>query len=1721
MADLNAWGDTVAERPAPSGGVPEASTGSTSGWGDDQSAPLAGSIKYGSQVPPEQAAKVLKLQSQTGLPTDIIHRNLEEVDNLSKTQVDPVELQKQSPNLASWIAENYLHYSIAGPDLYNLHSIEGLAKDVGAGIYRGSLEMQRSALGLKSLFGMEEPEDAGKVAEIERKVAGAQSSEAPSIYGTVAEQAPIMAAATGAGGAAALLGGAGVGAAGVATAASVARGALFGASTAGGAYLDYQKLRDENNQPLDPQLNRGAALTTGIINSILQEKVFSNIAEKVPAFQSLIPDGMKAMLQSPTMRAAIGNYLLKIGETSAGQGGVSWITSMAKSGGGELAKMVSDGSIHNMSPGAILSTIFNPEAIKQAAKEAKSGIATGAAMGAGFSAYDFAKNYSDIVQATDSAKSYEDIGNRIQNLKMLEHSPEKTEEVIKRIVGGPEGDGPNRNTYVPIRDFNEHYQGKDVDPREAFRAITGSYDGYDESSRTGADLQIPTEKYLTTIGVVPEDNKALSQSMRTDPAAMNAQEAEKAAELIKKARGEAQEQPPEERIKDAMVVPQPLPAAETEPITPAQEKPSGPPEQQAVEAVHERQGFKPLFENADRILPPEEAAKYNRAVEEVHARAQEEIASNIVDQQLRTKSRAWNNERDDIKDQVLADISQRKEYHALDFLRQPSETTTEQGVKTFKLSRRDVEENDPTNSTRGYPTGIMADDGVPIDQAAETLGFNSGSEMLFALKTMPSKEEYIDQEADRQMLERHPEARSMFGKAGDLFPEAMDAVHSKFRSKLLITELKLLASEHMAAMKGMIRRITRPIPTMQQERADAEREIGTKKVQDIAPSLYIQAEARDSREAGIHFSNGDIENAFESKYRELLNHERYRAAVEAQDYIDKALNYVRRLNKESARDRIAQASGGQVDYMGQIDDILERFDFRQRTLKTLAQRESLREFVKRSQDEGYSPSIPEDILNDANRQHYKELPFNEFKDVIQSLKTIQNLAELKGQLLANAKEKSFDAAKEKIIADINENHDVKLEPPKPRATNETSTAKAALASQTRMEFLFDRLAGYKPLSDTYQILFKPTVDAQTNEREMMIHKMYHESDGLSLNDIFSRYTTQERALWYMKKTYIPQIDSDMLKPNILMAALNLGNEYNRNALKEGYKWSDAQLKAVTDHLDKRDWETVQKIWDHLETYRDPVGKLEKRLNGQEPEWVQAKPFEVTVKNGQTIQMRGGYFPVMFDPKLSPEQARLDEKAQAIDLFGGQYAQAMTKFGHTIARTNTGGKPLLLQLSALTGHIENVIHDLNWRETIIDLNRMINDPDVRANIKGAVGDENYGLLNPWLRSVAGEKSPNSLNPYEQLLGQAKGMATAVRLGFSITAGLKHLTNYGMSINEVGILYATRGLISVYGKPWNIAKQWQTVTQASKQMAAFDETYDRDVRDMFKGMNIAGTREGLTVLPDKVSGALSVVDAYTHDMQKAFFWHFGYMYKGVALPAWLGAYQKAIDGKVENAKLGDHDAAVDYADHVVRTTIAAASVKDLPNVMNQRGLMKLFTMYYGPMNLVFNNIQKETHQFSKESIPKLIGASMFLWFGPAAIQGILTGKSPGSNDDSETWIKYLMKSGLMFGAEQFIGLRDAARAIESGGKDFSLSPVSGVLAGITKSAVAASQRVSGEKDEFTKTDIKNLIDTAGYFTGMPTGQMFKTIDYIMDWMTGDEQPDNPLEGAWRAAVGRKTP
>jgi hypothetical protein len=1131
--------------------------------------------------------------------------------------------------------------------------------------------------------------------------------------------------------------------------------------------------------------------------------------------------------------------------------------------------------------------------------------------------------------------------------------------------------------------------------------------------------------------------------------------------------------------------------------------------EEEIRAAEHEQGMQPLFPDPKAVgMNAKEAESYSNAILEARNQAEEKLASRFMEEVTREQKARWKEQRDIIREQVATEVNSDPTYIALAVLQKgllPDGSPLPEGMQAIKLSKESLVREYGKEFLKRLPKPYVysAEGGVHQDIAAEVLGFRSGEELVMALANAQKREQLIEANTDARMKELHGDLQT----DGRLPLEAMKAVHTEKRAELLRKELQILASQNLPAFKGLIRKITRRIPTIEMVRDQAEQTIARKAVREINPLLYQRAEASASKEAVQAMLRGDFEAAFDAKQRELLNHEMYRAASNAREQVDSIVEYMNKFGRASTRERLAKAGEG---YLDQIDSILDRFDFRKGiSLKAIDRRKSLLEFVQEQRELGVAIDMPQRLLNEAYRQHFKDTSYEELTGVHDAVKNIEHLAQLKNTLLAAAKSRDLEAAKTEVISSISAFHDISSKPAelapgiKDRLIENVS---GAIAAHTRMEFLFEHLDGGKAQGPVWEHLFKPMADAENHENEM-VHRTSAE-----LAKVFEAYPRSERATWFYKKIFVPEARTDKIsgnftKANILAIALNWGNAYNRDALMRGYGWTEAQVKAILSKLDARDWKTVQGVWDHLESYWPQVEKLQKDLTGLAPEKVEATPVET--EHGT---FPGGYYPIVFDSKLSWRQNQLEEKANVQDMFGGNWSRAMTRHGHTEARTDTGGKPLRLELTGLTNHLGAVIHDLAYRPAIIDVSRIINQPDVRDAISAAAGRDMYKQLNPWLAGIAGDRRGEPMNPIEGIMGRARMGATTVALGLKVTSALVQTIGYTLSVKELGPKYAMLGLRDAFGKPWEISKSWGFITERSKMMESRIENYDRDVRDAMKKLSIAGTQPG----------ALSVVEAYSHGIRNSFFHFTGYMDLATSIPTWLGAYRKAMDGGMENIAKGDEKAAVDYADSIVRQTQSAGGSKDLAGIQRGSESFKLFTMFYSQLSLLFNQFEKTHNQFRLDrNVPKLVGSLAMTWFVPAVLEELIRGQGPSPDDSDEKKAQWLMRKELLYPFGSVILARDISnsldRYLQTGKVDYSGSPAFGAMESMVKGLAVLAKPITGQ--EIERQDVKNAVMATGYATALPSSQLWKTGEYLYDWMTGEERPETPVEGVWRAVIAGK--
>src|SRR6185503_12853692 len=76
-------------------------------------------------TPPDTAARIFGLQTKTGLPPEVIARNLDVVEKqAAAADFDPVAFRKSSPLLASWLEQHPLNAALTKDDLVPLSAVE-------------------------------------------------------------------------------------------------------------------------------------------------------------------------------------------------------------------------------------------------------------------------------------------------------------------------------------------------------------------------------------------------------------------------------------------------------------------------------------------------------------------------------------------------------------------------------------------------------------------------------------------------------------------------------------------------------------------------------------------------------------------------------------------------------------------------------------------------------------------------------------------------------------------------------------------------------------------------------------------------------------------------------------------------------------------------------------------------------------------------------------------------------------------------------------------------------------------------------------------------------------------------------------------------------------------------------------------------------------------------------------------------------------------------------------------------------------------------------------------------------------------------------------------------------------------------------------------------------------------------------------------------------------
>ena len=1052
-----------------------------------------------------------------------------------------------------------------------------------------------------------------------------------------------------------------------------------------------------------------------------------------------------------------------------------------------------------------------------------------------------------------------------------------------------------------------------------------------------------------------------------------------------------------------------------------------------IAQAKEAAGVLPAFKRPDDIgMAEAEFAELAQQMTKAIDEATLDLQTQLIKESLRGKEQAWRDERKLIAEQVEQEFAQNQVFILKSVLMNgtlPLGEALPAGMTPMKLNSAAIAEM----GIRVAPN-MTAKEGYHPDHVAELFGYESGLAMLREMAAVPGFKTAVKAEAEKRMIAIHGDLMANHAERAEV---AIAAMHNAELATFIKAELD--AIEKKAGLTPTVRQVLK--------RA-AERIVKGKRISAISAKNFVNQQQKFAREAQRLVADKDYRGAADAKRKQLLNFYMFREAHTVEQKQDKMRLYLRKFDKASVRKNIDR------DVLDSIDALTSNFELRS------------------------SASV---TRTDPALRHWKTLTWEEANNLVAAVKEFetfgrdQHRMDVEGEIV---REEAL-AAELKALAKAH----LKWSD-KPYRDGDSSGSmfeklsdwRGSFASSLRKaEFIFHALDGDKAGGLWWKSIFKPLANAENAELTMQ------EQAVKAMDKVLNRYERKERIKWYNEKLSTGDIlGVDLTKNQLLTLAMNWGNEGNRLAVIEGShrylregrpNWTESQVNtALSEHLDKRDWDYVKDVWAMIDAYWPAIAEQERELTGSVPEKVEPLPFQT--KHGL---IKGGYFPLKADPRLTNKAQQRDAKESIEDMFGAGYKNPNTKHGHTVERLGFGGNAVMLSQTVISDHISRVIHDLTHRKALLQADRLLRNEDISDAIKRTLGLDAYNELRPWLNNIATSMRKPDVTPLTTVMGHFRRTSTVVNMGWKMTTAIVQPLGFFNTVEMLGGKWSAYGLTEYLANP---AAAQRRVFEKSVMMRNRAKTFDRDVNEMIN---------------------TSKRDNRLHQIQKTFLWHIGFMDLVVSVPTWLGAYEKARTAGLTEPQ------AIAEGDSMVRMSQSSGGAKDLANIQAGSDLQKMFTMFYSYFNVLYNQMQRAGRKAQRQSpamaVAGLMQSFTLLVLIPALLSEIITARwAPWDDDEPEEKLLEGSKiiAGYMAGTVPFV--RDIASASIS---DFgyAMTPLSQALSTI---ASLPSRGVEFAKDpEIEKSDVKAMAMATGYFLGLPARQAFLTGEHVWDVLAeGDD-------------------
>ena len=497
---------------------------------------------------------------------------------------------------------------------------------------------------------------------------------------------------------------------------------------------------------------------------------------------------------------------------------------------------------------------------------------------------------------------------------------------------------------------------------------------------------------------------------------------------------------------------------------------------------------------------------------------------------------------------------------------------------------------------------------------------------------------------------------------------------------------------------------------------------------------------------------------------------------------------------------------------------------------------------------------------------------------------------------------------------------------------------APLTIFQRMDGYFGKL-GKNRTGLAIKTLYDPVMRA-TN-KEILLQAEF----ASGLKDAFGAYTGEELDDMRNKRVY--RFGNRLVtKEQIMCMALTCGTEsgFKRVIDNEpvGQEFSSLQkreievsalLNDVLSELDKRDWATVTKVWNLMGAHYEDESGVKERTTGIPLGKLAHKAFTVKGKDGNTYHLSGGYYPVVYDADQSVRANDLEQMDALKSMAPGVARMGQGK-GFTKSRATTvTDRPLSLSFDVIGNKGGEMMHYIAFRETALDVNRIINNREFSKAVIDSMGMETYRALQSWATDIW-QPPKEGREWYDRLVRRLRTRTTAAVLAYRTSTALLNVANAPLMMLYCGVDNFMSAFKTFWAHP---SANWQLVNSLSPFMAERSERMDTNLREAMESEN---KKVHASKLTQAIMGNGFKIIGFTDNM--------------FAYPLWFSEYRKALN---EEIGMG-HDnetaqrAAIAAGDRAVVRVIGSGEMKDLSNAQKGGEMAKALTMFYTFQNALYN-------------------------------------------------------------------------------------------------------------------------------------------------------------------------